>query len=213
MLRGILRSRVTRGVTVVRILPICQRFSSICGEWICSLYWTQDVLRDHSGCLNLVYHCVRHRGRDMVMIIRRHALALLLALHPAVGYPDPNARTTVIRSDPALNPSQPAGNGSCQASCVYTVPSVSYHWWDPVSITETVTAETIVTVINRKKNTTSFSTVSNPSWDPSKHPKPTDLNSDGTRTAVITDMASFGSSSTTYTMYHHWLHAYYMVIA
>ena len=144
----------------------------------------------------------------MVMIIRRHALVLLLVLHSTVAHPAPDARSTVMPSGPALNRSQPVANGSCQASCVYTVPSVSYNWWDPVSITETVTAETIVTVINRKKNTTSFSTIPNPSWDPSKHPKPTDLNSDGTRTAIITDMAPFGSSSTTYTMYDHWLHAY-----
>ena len=144
----------------------------------------------------------------MFTIIRRHALALLFALHSAVGHADPDARTMVMPTGLALNRSQPVANGSCQASCVYTVPSVSYNWWDPVSITETVTAETIVTVINRKRNTTTFSTVSNPSWDPSKHPKPTDLNSDGTRTAVITDMAPFGSSSTTYTMYNHRLHAY-----
>lgn len=135
------------------------------------------------------------------MIFSRHPLLLGPALlHSVVGRPDPVASTTTLRSGPAFNRTQPIANGSCQPSCVYTLASLTYNWWDPVSITETVTAETVVTVINRKKNTTSLSTKSNPSWDPSKHPKPTELNSDGTRTALIAQMAPSGSSMTTYTL-------------
>ena len=54
-------------------------------------------------------------------------------------------------------------------------------------ITATITAETVVLVVNRKTNSTRTTTISNTEIDFGKIATPTNINSDGTVTASVVD--------------------------
>ena len=56
-----------------------------------------------------------------------------------------------------------------------------------MSITATITAETVVLVVNRKTNSTRTTTISNTEIDFGKIATPTNINSDGTVTASVVD--------------------------
>ncbi|MDI1490443.1 MAG: hypothetical protein OHK93_001646 [Ramalina farinacea] len=89
---------------------------------------------------------------------------------------------------------------ACSLSCSSNIGQLTINYWTPLSIATTITAETVVTIINKKSNSTRVTTVTNQEVDFSKYPKPTNLNSDGIQTTLITDVDERGSGFTTITL-------------
>lgn len=96
----------------------------------------------------------------------------------------PNATTAYHPSRPVVT-NAPTGN--CSNNCSYPQIDLSYISWSQMSITATITAETVVLVVNRKTNSTRTTTISNTEIDFGKIATPTNINSDGTVTASVVD--------------------------
>ena len=70
--------------------------------------------------------------------------------------------------------------------------------WLPISITATITAATVIHIVNPKSNTTRDVTITNSAADPTNHTAPIETNSLGTRTFLVTDVAPDGTGSITF---------------
>lgn len=103
----------------------------------------------------------------------------------------PYSNTTV-----ALN-----AGGSCNPKCIRDFGPLHYFAWSARSVSTTVTAATVVTIINRANGGTRVSTITNPEINTADYPKPTNVNGDGVHTQKITDYALDGKGFTTITLY------------
>ena len=85
-------------------------------------------------------------------------------------------------------------------SCVRNIPNAEQWGWVQISISETIILETIVTIVNRRKDATRVETLTNSAIDLSRITKPPNINNDGTQIHFMTDIASNGSGSSIVTM-------------
>ena len=90
-------------------------------------------------------------------------------------------------------PSITAAPASCLASCVVSDRGTSWEWW-PGTVNTTITAATVVYIVNNGTNTTTTSTIFNDL--PAGYTLPP-TNSAGSQIAVITVETTEGSYTTT----------------
>ena len=91
-----------------------------------------------------------------------------------------------------------AERSSCPLNCTRSLDNVGYRYWSPRPVTATITAETVVYVINKRTNRTRTEIITNTALDLASY-KPTSLDNDGTQFQVVTVPAS--GSYTTTTLY------------
>ena len=90
--------------------------------------------------------------------------------------------------------------GGCKPDCIRDNAYLDFNKWRAVPASKTITAETVVTIINNKKGTTRTTTITNEEEDLSEFTKPADTNEEGYRTHTIVDIDSAGTGSTTVTL-------------
>ena len=100
---------------------------------------------------------------------------------------------------PGIKP-YPTNNATCSPSCVRNNGYLNYQYWGEIPVSTTITVETVVTIINRQKDTTRTTTISNSEVDLSNVTMPTDVNSAGTRTYLVTDFKPDGKGFTTFAL-------------
>ena len=85
-----------------------------------------------------------------------------------------------------------APKGACGPLCVSQGPAQALYGWSQIPVSATITAETVVTIINKRKNSTRVEIVTNTEADLTNFTKPIDVGSDGTRTQLVTDLNARG---------------------
>lgn len=91
-----------------------------------------------------------------------------------------------------------AATTGCPVSCRRKDEVISTLYWSQLSITATITAETIMVVVNSRSNSTRTTTLTNPEVDLKDYTPGTDLNNAGTRTTSV--VVTSGNAATTHTM-------------
>ena len=102
----------------------------------------------------------------------------------------------VIADPPKKSKGIKSGNstdGGCAVDCVQALGDLDYNFWEEEKVAETLTAETVVTIINKKQSKTRVTTITNSEIDFDKYPLPTATNEAGTRTFVIDEYAPQGT--------------------
>ena len=89
-------------------------------------------------------------------------------------------------------------NKTCAIDCTRYPINGEVKSWFPIQITATITAATVYYIVNTKNNVTREVTLTNTEADLSNFTAPTDTNSLGTRTFMVTDVAPDGIGSTTF---------------
>ena len=105
---------------------------------------------------------------------------------------------------------------ACAPDCVRDAGAFELFQWSTLPVSETITAATVITVINKRTNSTRVITETNSEINLDDYPRPTNTNSDGTVTVKVTDLASDGKGTTVVTVYastiHSWTPAKDMII-
>ena len=104
----------------------------------------------------------------------------------------PFANATIPSSNRAL------GTTACSLSCLRDLVKIKSMTWSPQTITATVTAETIVFVVNKQLNSTRSLTITNTEVDLTNYTRISNTNSAGTQTQLLTLTTS--NSVTTHTV-------------
>ena len=126
-------------------------------------------------------------------------ILLLLLIYTRAAYSALKACEGGGAAFPNATQGRVALNSGCKADCIRDNGDLMINNWTPLPVTETITAETIVTVINQKKGTTRTTTITNEEADLSGFTKPADINEEGYRTYEIVDV---GTTVTVYVKSH-----------
>ena len=95
--------------------------------------------------------------------------------------------------------STPTRTGFCAAGCT-RLQDVQEYLWHTQQIAATVTAATVIYIVDQNQQTISTKTVTNTELDLANRTTPTDVNSAGTRTTKITASSLDGVGSTVVTL-------------
>ena len=95
--------------------------------------------------------------------------------------------------------SAPTSTGFCAAGCT-RLQDMQEYLWHTQQIAATITAATVIYVVDQNQQTISTKTVTNTELNLANITTPTDVNSAGTRTTVITASSLDGVGSTVVTL-------------
>lgn len=137
-------------------------------------------------------------------------LALPSGIASVVPQPSKLFETPILRVILMLTRTAPFANSTgaasfdasrttgCPAQCTRDVEVISTLYWSQKSVTATITAETLMFVVNRMYNTTKTTTITNTEVDLSDYTAVSDTNSAGTRTTSF--VTTSGDALVTHTL-------------
>ena len=90
-----------------------------------------------------------------------------------------------------------AATGDCPTNCTRQNIQIYSVFWSPLTVTATVTAETVVQIVNSKNNRTRLSTITNTDAITSGYKKPQNVNAQGTQFTSLEVWNGFRSVNST----------------